>query len=96
MKDENVVTSGGRVLAVVALESTLEKSASMAKIGASAINFDGAFYRKDIAHKALKRLVFHFHKIVCFLKSDFFFLLTFFSTFIISGSPSKDSQNNFK
>ena len=55
MSENNITTSGGRVLAVVALEDTLEKAASKAKKGASVVHFDGAFYRSDIAHKALKR-----------------------------------------
>lgn len=55
LKDGDIVTSGGRVLAVVALEDSLEKAAVKAKKNALAVNFDGAFFRKDIAHRALKR-----------------------------------------
>lgn len=55
MNENNIVTSGGRVLAVVALEDTLEKAASKARKGSSQVHFEGAFFRKDIADKALKR-----------------------------------------
>lgn len=45
------------MLAVVAVESTLEKAAFEARKGAEAVKFDGAFFRKDIANKALQKLV---------------------------------------
>lgn len=54
VKDGNIVTSGGRVLAVVAVDQDLEQAAAAARKGASAVNFEGAFFRDDIAHKALK------------------------------------------
>lgn len=53
-KDGSVVTSGGRVLAVVALDDDLEKAAKRATDGVAGITFTDKFYRKDIAHKALK------------------------------------------
>ncbi len=55
LKDEKVVTSGGRVLAVVAVDANLESAAKQANIGAETIQFEGKFYRKDIAHKAFKQ-----------------------------------------
>ncbi|XP_054719716.1 trifunctional purine biosynthetic protein adenosine-3-like [Uloborus diversus] len=51
----NLVTSGGRVLAVVALSNSLEAAAENARKGATEIHFDGVFFRNDIAQKALKR-----------------------------------------
>ena len=47
-KDEQVVTSGGRVLAVSAVGANLDAALNAAYIGASRIHFDGAHYRKDI------------------------------------------------
>lgn len=55
--DENLVTNGGRVLAVTTfsadenLENIIEKNyEAVAKI-----NFEGAVFRKDIGHRALKK-----------------------------------------
>ncbi|KFM79800.1 Trifunctional purine biosynthetic protein adenosine-3, partial [Stegodyphus mimosarum] len=50
-----IVTSGGRVLAVVAVEDDLQNASDKAQKGAKAVQFDGVFYRKDIAQKALQR-----------------------------------------
>ncbi|CAH1773576.1 unnamed protein product [Owenia fusiformis] len=55
MKDDQIVTSGGRVLAVVAMDSDLATAAKQAQLGAEAIKFKDAFHRKDIAHKAILR-----------------------------------------
>ena len=54
LRDNKVVTSGGRVLAVVALNASLEQAALQAQQGTADIQFDGKFFRKDIAHKAIK------------------------------------------
>ncbi|CAG5128151.1 unnamed protein product, partial [Candidula unifasciata] len=51
----NAVTSGGRVLAVVAVEPNLKAAVHKATEGAGLIQFDGAFHRKDIGAKFLKR-----------------------------------------
>lgn len=48
-----IVTSGGRVLAVTALGETIKEAIDKAYGGVSKVNFDGAYYRKDIGHKAL-------------------------------------------
>jgi phosphoribosylamine--glycine ligase len=48
-----VVTDGGRVLGVTALHDTLAQAKERAYEAVSKINFHGAFYRKDIADKAL-------------------------------------------
>ena len=49
-----LVTSGGRVLTVVATDSTLSAAARKAQAAASLIKFTGRTYRSDIAHKALR------------------------------------------
>ena len=55
LKDGQVVTSGGRVLAVTALGSNLETAVARAYEAAAKIRFEGAHYRKDIAHRAFNR-----------------------------------------
>jgi len=50
---EKLVTSGGRVLTVVGLDPSLEEARAKAYRGASAIGFEGAHYRRDIAWQAL-------------------------------------------
>ncbi len=55
-KDGKIVTSGGRVLGVVAKASSVKEAVENAYDGVKKISFDGAFYRKDIAHRALERL----------------------------------------
>lgn len=54
IKDGNLVTAGGRVLSVVALGQTLEEAVKKVYEAASKINFEGMYYRKDIAQKCLK------------------------------------------
>ncbi|ORY86230.1 aminoimidazole ribonucleotide synthetase [Protomyces lactucae-debilis] len=54
-KDGKVVTNGGRVLAVTATAASLQEAVKKAYKGVSTISFKDAFYRKDIAHRALKR-----------------------------------------
>jgi len=44
-----IVTAGGRVLAVTALGSTIEAARSRAYEAVSAIHFEGCHYRRDIA-----------------------------------------------
>ena len=55
LKDGQVVTSGGRVLAVTALGPDLETAVARAYEAAAKIRFEGAHYRKDIAHRAFNR-----------------------------------------
>lgn len=50
-KDGNLVTSGGRVLNVVATGSTLEEAREVAYREIKKINFDGIYYRTDIGIK---------------------------------------------
>lgn len=55
--DKNVITNGGRVLSVVCAGSTLEEAVKKAYESAAGIEFDNRYYRKDIAHRALKETV---------------------------------------
>ena len=48
------VTSGGRVLCVTALGSTVKEAQQRAYEIARGIDFDGAQYRKDIGYRAVK------------------------------------------
>ncbi len=56
IKDNKVVTSGGRVLANVAMTTDLRLAASQAQRGAESIQFEGGFHRKDIALKGCQFL----------------------------------------
>jgi phosphoribosylamine--glycine ligase len=49
------VSSGGRVLTVCALGDDLHAARTNAYAAAERIHFDGAFYRRDIGHRALQR-----------------------------------------
>jgi phosphoribosylamine--glycine ligase len=55
-KEQNgqIVTSGGRVLGVTALGSTIADAKAQAYQAVDKINFDGAYCRRDIADKAIK------------------------------------------
>lgn len=50
---DNVVTAGGRVLGVTALGSDLKNAVDNAYAAVDKISWKDAFYRKDIAHRAL-------------------------------------------
>ncbi|XP_014664579.1 PREDICTED: trifunctional purine biosynthetic protein adenosine-3-like [Priapulus caudatus] len=50
-----LVTSGGRVLAIVVVNGSLVTAKDMATQGAKTITFTGAHYRSDIADMALRR-----------------------------------------
>lgn len=52
-KDGRVVTSGGRVLGVTALGDTIAEAKKRAYEAVSKIHWQGAWYRKDIADKAI-------------------------------------------
>lgn len=52
----NVVTSGGRVLGVTAVGADLKSTIETAYKATDLISFANMYYRKDIGHKALKRL----------------------------------------
>ncbi|WP_111493937.1 phosphoribosylamine--glycine ligase [Marinobacter bohaiensis] len=51
----DVVTSGGRVLCATALGESVTEAQQRAYAMAATIDWDGAFYRKDIAHRAIAR-----------------------------------------
>ena len=53
MKGNQVVTSGGRVLAVTGIENTLQKAVTKAYDGVRKIEFRGMQFRKDIAKKGI-------------------------------------------
>ncbi|HEY9268090.1 MAG TPA: phosphoribosylamine--glycine ligase [Methylotenera sp.] len=54
LKDDNVVTSGGRVLCVTALGETVKFAQQQAYKILDDIKFDGAQYRTDIGYRAIK------------------------------------------
>ncbi|KAJ1029917.1 hypothetical protein NDA16_000833 [Ustilago loliicola] len=49
-----LVTAGGRVIAVSAFGNTLQEAVELAYKGVDAVQFEGKTYRRDIAHRALK------------------------------------------
>ncbi|GCE18896.1 hypothetical protein KDK_26960 [Dictyobacter kobayashii] len=54
MKDDQLVTAGGRVLSVVAHGNSLHEAVDRVYEAARYISFDGIHYRKDIAHRGLE------------------------------------------
>ena len=55
MKDGKLVTNGGRVLGVVGRGADISSAVDAAYAAATKISFKNAYYRKDIAHRALER-----------------------------------------
>lgn len=53
--DGRVVTSGGRVLCVTALGDSVAAAAERAYAGINVVRWEGAGYRRDIAHRAIAR-----------------------------------------
>ena len=53
LANEQLVTSGGRVLSVTALGNSLKESIDKAYNAVATISFDGAYFRHDIGAKAL-------------------------------------------
>jgi phosphoribosylamine--glycine ligase len=53
-RGDDLVTSGGRVLTVMATASSFEIAIARAYEAASKIRFDGMHYRRDIGRKALR------------------------------------------
>jgi phosphoribosylamine--glycine ligase len=53
--DGDIVTSGGRVLGVTAMGDGIAKAQAAAYEAVEKIKFDGAFYRRDIADKAIRK-----------------------------------------
>ena len=54
IKNGELQTSGGRVIAAQAVAENLEQAVKKAYSGVGFIEFDKMFYRKDIAHRAFK------------------------------------------
>ena len=54
IKNDQVVTSGGRVLCVTALGETVKYAQAQAYQALAEIKFDGAQYRQDIGYRAVK------------------------------------------
>jgi len=55
MNDGELVANGGRVLGVTGIGNSLKQAVDNAYDAVNCIKFDNSFYRKDIAHKALKK-----------------------------------------
>lgn len=54
IQGNDVVTNGGRVLGVTAIDSSISRAADKAYKAVKWIAFDGAYYRKDIAARVLR------------------------------------------
>ena len=53
--DERVKTAGGRVLCVCAMGDSVSNAAQLAYDGCDKIHWEGAFFRRDIGHRAIAR-----------------------------------------
>jgi phosphoribosylamine--glycine ligase len=56
LRGGRLTTAGGRVLGVTALGADIPAAVSQAYAAAADITFDGMHYRRDIGHRALRRL----------------------------------------
>jgi len=56
IEDRRTVTSGGRVLGVTAMDSSISKSIERAYKAVDKIRWKGCYYRRDIGHRALTHL----------------------------------------
>ena len=54
LKENQIVTNGGRVLGVTALDKDLKSAQAAAYAAMEKIHFDGAHFRRDIGSKALQ------------------------------------------
>jgi phosphoribosylamine---glycine ligase len=54
LKQDKLLTDGGRVLGVTAIGETFEQAIAQAYTAAESIHFEDAYYRKDIGHRVLK------------------------------------------
>ncbi len=54
-KQDNIVTAGGRVLGITALGKDVETARNRAYESLHSINFDGMYFRKDIAWRGMNR-----------------------------------------
>lgn len=55
LKDGEVATSGGRVLCVVGLGDSVAEAAQDAYASVAKVHWDGAYFRRDIGHRAIAR-----------------------------------------
>lgn len=55
-KEQQIVTSGGRVLGITAIGEDIQTALARAYEAVAAIAWDGCFFRRDIGHRALTRL----------------------------------------
>ena len=55
-RNGDIVTNGGRVLGVTALGQTISEAKSRAYEAIDKIKFEGAYFRRDIADKAIRKL----------------------------------------
>jgi phosphoribosylamine--glycine ligase len=55
LNGDQIVTSGGRVLCVVARDESVSKAQRRAYASVELIRWDGAFYRHDIGYRAIAR-----------------------------------------
>jgi phosphoribosylamine--glycine ligase len=55
-KDGQIVTAGGRVLGVTAAADSLDRALDRAYEAMAQIHFEGMYFRRDIGHRALKRM----------------------------------------
>jgi len=55
LKGKELITSGGRVLGVTAVDEDIKSAIEKVYGAVGKITFDGAYYRRDIGHRALKR-----------------------------------------
>jgi len=55
LSDDDVVTSGGRVLCVVGLGDTVRAAATQAYGAVDKLSWDNVYYRRDIGHRAITR-----------------------------------------
>jgi phosphoribosylamine--glycine ligase/phosphoribosylformylglycinamidine cyclo-ligase len=51
IKDNQLVTDGGRVIAVSAIANTLREAVDKAYAGVKSVKFENMYYRNDIAHR---------------------------------------------
>jgi len=52
---KELITSGGRVVGVTAVGKDIQSAVEKVYKAVGKITFDGAYYRRDIGHRALKR-----------------------------------------
>ncbi|MEA2113810.1 MAG: phosphoribosylamine--glycine ligase [Thermodesulfobacteriota bacterium] len=55
IKNRRTVTSGGRVLGVTAIDTTIAKAITRAYKAVDKIKWNGCYFRRDIGHRALSR-----------------------------------------